>query len=131
MNFKKIVEHKPGSSYWKFNSSLVDDREYTDFIKNSYPNWLEQYKDITTKRLLWDIIKCRIRKERRDKLLELEKEVKRCQEICDETPISENLTGLEETRIRYESAYDYVTQGAIIRSRVRWFEKGEKIIAIS
>ena len=110
LNFKKIVEHKPGPSYWKFNSSLVDDREYTDFTKNSYPNWLEEYKDITSKRLLWDIIKYRIRKEtisfskqkakeHRDKLLELEKEVKRCQEICDETPISENLTGLEETRI--------------------------------
>ena len=142
LNFKKIVEHKPGPSYWKFNSSLVDDREYTDFTKNSYPNWLEECKDITSKRLLWDIIKHRIRKEtisfskqkakeRRDKLLELEKEVKRWQEISDETPTSENLTGLEETRIRYESVYDYVTQGAITRSRVRWFEKGEKIIAIS
>ena len=133
LNFKKIVEHKPGPSYWKFTSSLADDCEYTDFIKNSYPNWLEEYKDITSKRLLWDIIKYRIRKEtisfskqkakeRRDKLLELEKEVKRWQEICDETPTSENLTGLEESRIRYESAYDYVTQGAIIRSPVRWFE---------
>ena len=46
--------------------------------------------------------------------------------MCDESPTSENLTGLEETRIKYESAYDHVTQGAIIRSRVRWFEKGEK-----
>ena len=46
--------------------------------------------------------------------------------MCDESPTPENLTGLEETRIRYESAYDYVTQGAIIRSRARWFEKGEK-----
>ena len=57
--FKKIAEHKPGPSYWKFNSSLVNDREYTDFIKNSYPNWLEEYKDITSKLLLWDIIKYR------------------------------------------------------------------------
>ena len=38
--------------------------------------------------------------------------------ICDKTSTSENLTGLEETQIRYESAYDYVMQGAIIRSRV-------------
>ena len=44
LNFKKIVEHKAGPFYWKFNSNLVDDREYTDFIKNSYPNWLEEYK---------------------------------------------------------------------------------------
>ena len=91
LNFKKIAEHKPGPSYWKFNSSPVNDREYTDFIKNSYPNWLEEYKEITSKRLLWDIIKYRIRKEtitfskrkargRRDKLFELEKEVKRWQD---------------------------------------------------
>ena len=99
--------------------------------------WLVEYKDITSKRLLWDIIKYRIRKEtisfskrkakeRRDELLALERDVKRWQDLCDESPTSENLTGLEETRIRYESAYDYVTQGAIIRSRARWFEKGEK-----
>ena len=56
----------------------------------------------------------------------MEREVKRWQDLCDELPTSENLTGLEETRIRYEFAYDYVTQGAIIRSRARWFEKGEK-----
>ena len=52
------------------------------------PNWLEEYEEITGKRLLWDIIRYRIRKEtisssnrkareRRDKLSELEKEVKR------------------------------------------------------
>ena len=41
LNFKKIAEHKPGPSYWKFNSSPVNDREYTDFIKNSYPNWYD------------------------------------------------------------------------------------------
>ena len=142
LNFKKITEHKRGPSYWNFNSSLVDDREYTDFIKNPNPNWLEEYKEITSKCLLWDIIKYRIRKEtisfskrkareRREKLFELEKEVKRWQEMCDESPTSENLTGLEETQIRYESTYDYVMQGAIIRSRVRWFEKGKKITAIS
>ena len=60
-------------------------------------------------------------KERRDELSALERDVKRWQDLCDESPTSENLTGLEETRIRYESAYDYVTQGAIIRSRARWF----------
>ena len=96
-----------------------------------------EYKDITSKRLLWDIIKYRIRKEtisfskrkakeRCDELLALERDVKRRQDLCDESPTLENLTGLEETRIRYGSAYNYVTQGAIIRSHARWFEKGEK-----
>ena len=109
--FKQVADHKPGPSYWKFNSSLVDDSKYIDFIKSSYPMWLVEYKDITSKRLLWDIIKYRIRKEtisfskrkakeRRDELSALEREVKRWQDLCDESPTPENLTGLEETRIR-------------------------------
>ena len=48
----RIQNHKPGPSYWKFNSSLVDDSNYIDFIKSSYPMWLVEYKDITSKRLL-------------------------------------------------------------------------------
>ena len=61
--------------------------------------------------------------ERRDELSVLETEVKRLQEFLDEAPTPENLTGLEEKHIKYEPAYDYVTQGAIFRSRVRLFEK--------
>ena len=34
--FKQVSDHKPGPSYWKFNSSLVDDSKYIDFIKSSY-----------------------------------------------------------------------------------------------
>ena len=45
---------------------------------------------------------------------------------CDESPTRENLSKLEETRLQYESAYDYIIQGSIIRPRARWFEKGEK-----
>ena len=118
--FKKVADHKPGPSYWKFNSSLADDPKYIDFIKSSYLMWLVEYKDITSKRLLWDIIKHRIRKEtisfskrkakeRRDELSALEREVKRWQDLRNGSPTPENLTGLEETRIRDESAYDYVT----------------------
>ena len=137
LNFKSITEYTRGPSYWKFNSSLVDDPVYTDLINHSYPVWLEEYKEITSKRLLWDIIKYRIRKEtisyskqkareRRDQLSALEKEVKCWEEKCDEFPTVENLSKLEEKRMQYKSAYDYVTQGSIIRSRARWFEKGEK-----
>ncbi|CAH3114440.1 unnamed protein product [Pocillopora meandrina] len=50
--FKKVADHKPGPSYWKFNSSLVDDSKYIDFIKSSHPMWLVEYKDITSKHLL-------------------------------------------------------------------------------
>ena len=120
LNFKSISEHNRAPSYWKFNSSLIEDPVYTDFIKNLYPVWLEDYKEISSKRLLWNITKYRIRKEtishtkrkareRRDQLSVLEKEVKYWVTKCDESPTTENLSKLEETLLQYESAYDYVT----------------------
>ncbi|KAL9963682.1 hypothetical protein ACROYT_G027211 [Oculina patagonica] len=137
LHFKSITNYDRGPSFWRFNSSLADDPVYAEFLKNSYPSWLDEYRDITDKRLLWDIIKYRIRKEtisyskrkardRRDKLSELEKSVKEWEEKCNELPTAENLAKLEEQKIEYEAMYDYITQGAMIRSRARWYEKGEK-----
>ena len=52
--------------------------------------------------------------------------MKEWEEKCNELPTVENLAKLEELKIEYESSYDYITQGAMIRSRARWYEKGEK-----
>ena len=38
------------------------------------------------------------------------------------------LNALEELKIEYNSLHDYFTQGNIIRPRVNWYEKGEKIM---
>lgn len=47
---------KHGLSYWRFNSSLVDDAIYAKMINESYPLWLQEFSEITDKRVLWDII---------------------------------------------------------------------------
>ena len=42
-------------------------------------------------------------------------------------PLSkENLEQLECLQVEYDQLYDYITQGAIIRSRATWYELGEK-----
>ena len=35
-------------------------------------------------------------------------------------------TQLESLQTEYDSMYDYITQGAIIRSRATWYEFGER-----
>ena len=35
-------------------------------------------------------------------------------------------TRLDEARNEYETVYDYIIQGKIIRSRANWYEQGEK-----
>ena len=38
----------------------------------------------------------------------------------------ENLEQLEILKSEYYSIYEYLSQGAIVRSRATWYEKGEK-----
>ena len=89
------------------------------------------------KRVLWDLIKCKIRqqtirysktkaRERRAKLQNLEEDLKECTEKCDSDPNTKNLEELERVQTEYDSMYDYITQGAIIRSRATWYEFGER-----
>ena len=73
-----------GLSYWRFNSSLLEDSSYVELISLKYSEWLDEFKEVADKRVLWDLVKYRIRslnikygkekaKERRARLAEAEK----------------------------------------------------------
>lgn len=122
---------------WKFNASLLEDEEYINKIKERSREWTEENREIQDPRVLWDFIKYKIRyetivyskkkaKERRSVLVSLEERLKYCQVKCDEDPTPENLNDLEIIQTECDRHYDYITQGIIIRSRVNWYEQGEK-----
>ena len=50
-----------GPSYWKFNSSLLEDDTYVQLINFKYHEWLDEFSEVHDKRLLWDLVKYRIR----------------------------------------------------------------------
>ena len=132
------VEMQPtGPSYWKFNSSLLEDPEYINLIKDNVPSWLVEFNEVLDKGLLWDLIKYKIRqvtmkygktkaKERRSRHCEIENKLKECQEIFDSNPTENNAVQLETIKSEYNSLYDYIIQGNVIRSRANWYEHGEK-----
>ena len=99
--------------------------------------WLEEFKEIIDKRVLWDLLKYKIRlftinyskikaRSRRANLIEVEKKLRCCKEKCNAEPSTQNVEELERIQANYDELYDYITQGAIIRSRTTWYEKGEK-----
>ena len=47
-----LNEQNRGPSYWKFNSSLVDDENYVLAINQKVPEWLEEFKEVIDKRVL-------------------------------------------------------------------------------
>jgi len=78
------IDRQPfGPSYWKSNSSRLDDAAYVHLVTPKYHEWLDEFKDDNDKRVLWDLIKYRIRqvsikyskeraRERRNRLAETE-----------------------------------------------------------
>ena len=106
-------------------------------IFEKYKKWQEEGSVFQDPRILWDLIKYKIRyetiafskkKARKGKeiLSALEKNVKECASKCDEDPTHENVNDLEFLQSEYVRHYEYFTQEAIIRSRANWYELGEK-----
>ena len=140
LQINSIEDQVRGPSHWCFNSSLLNDENYFELITVTakYGEWIQDFADVQDKRLLWDLIKYKIKqftisykaKERRNGFQDVENKFKEKEKLCAENPTEENIEALEELKIEYNSLYDYFTQGNIIRSRANWYGKGEKIINI-
>ena len=101
--------------------------------------WLKEFKEVIDKRVLWDLLKYKIRlftidyskikaRSRRANLIKVEGKLRRCKEKCDAEPSIQNVEELERIQANYDELYDYITQGAIIRSRITWYEKGGRFL---
>ena len=137
LSINGIDDSNRGPSFWKFNCSLVNDNNYCGLLDTNIKSWLEEFKDVVDKRVLWDLLKYKIRqltisysktkaRNRRAKLNELEEKLQNCTKKCDNDPSRQNVEDLECLQAEYDQLYDYITQGAIVRSRATWYEKGEK-----
>ena len=61
LHFNNISKQKHGPSICKFNASLAEDDNFITLINESMPIWLDEFNTVTDERLLWDLIKYRIR----------------------------------------------------------------------
>ena len=137
LSINGLADLEKGPNLWKFNSNLINNSAYCELLTTEYANWLEEFKEVQDKRVLWDLIKYKIRqqtirysktkaRERRAKLPNLEEGLKECAEKCDSDPNTKYLEELECLQTEYDSMCDYITQGAIIRSRATWYEFGKR-----
>ena len=98
LELEDIKESQRGPGFWKLNTSLLARPDYVEMISNELPNWLEDARDLSDKRLTGLNLK--------SKLAQLF-----IQNNCQKT-------GRDEK--------DEKVEGIIIRSRARWHEHGEK-----
>ena len=64
--------------------------------------------------------------KRREELAQIEVSLRQAEERLAIDPSEPNLEILEDLKMKYDSHFDYIAKGAIIRSRANWYEKGEK-----
>ena len=117
LSVNSLQDQSFGPSYWKFNSSLLEDHNYIQLIHSEYPKWITEFSEVKDNRVLWDLIKYRIRqttiryskmiaKNRKARLQRLEEILKRCEGNFNIDPSEENITKLDEARSEYETLYD-------------------------
>ena len=112
LSFSGVEDGIRGPSFWKFNSCLVNDQDYCDLLDENVKDWLEKFKEVVDKRVLWDLLKYKIRqltinysktkaRSRRAKESKLEEKLRDCTEKCDADPTKQNIEELECAKTEY------------------------------
>ena len=136
-----IAKERRGPALWKFNNSLVEDEEYIKLIKENYPIISNKYSHLEDKRLKWELFKMEIRvltisysKHKAKKFREKEQDLDvRLEELDSFLSQNTNANGTQEkqqeyARLKQELSliYENRGKGAIICSKARWTEQGER-----
>lgn len=125
-----------GPGFWKLNTSLLQDKEYVDIIKQVIQETVEINSNADPQ-LLWDTIKLQIRgksiqyssrkkREIKNGIKILEKQIQDLELKYSEEPSQNTLDQLTQLKEELDRDVEKCTKGAYIRSRARWQEEGER-----
>ena len=133
VEFNKI---RKGKGLWKINNSLLEDSEYKkiifDLIENLRKNICLQNVDM---RLHWDLFKKEVKQRSIDYCIDKSNKTKDKQLYLQErldyfnkvkVLSDEQKQEIKDIRRELNSLYDYKVHGALVRSRIKWYEEGER-----
>ena len=134
LDIQTIKDTKRGSNHWKMNNSLLEKAEYVSMIEVGIQDWMKECEPIEDHRIKWEYVKYKIRDETikfsktlKNKERVMEKELQMELLKLDKNPTNpENLEKSETIKNKLKSIEDVKMKGLIVRSKVLWYEKGEK-----
>lgn len=136
LNFLKDEGKGPG--LWKLNVTLLNDVEYVAVIEKLIKETLDSKVTFDKDSTSWEWLKYKIRLEsikfskqkaikRRDREKELSLKIKSLEEELTKQNHTDDIQSkLMEAKKQLEDVYDEKMKGIIFRSKVKWFEEGEK-----
>ena len=126
---------------WIFNNTLFKDEQYVAKVRETYSNTLNYFGHLSDKRLLWKMIKMKIRsttiaytkhkaKLSRDRLLEIRRQLEQLDDIiCNNffsLNINQVLQAYDDLKTELKSFYENKGKQAMFRAKCRWVENGER-----
>lgn len=122
------------NKYWKFNSSLIKNKDYCQKIKSLITE-IVNLEELTTAVKKWEFLKYKIRqftisfskqikKDLEKKELDI---IKQLNVYCNKlNPTEDDKQKILNLQPKLDEMYIQRAQGAFIRSRAKWIEEGEK-----
>ena len=137
LNFCNVQNEARGRGYWKFNNSLIQDKEFVEAMKNAIPNFLKSASSYDDPIMKWEFVKYKCRdlsrkisieksRERKSRRVELENRLAELENIITTNSSEEVITVYNNCKSDLEALYNYITEGIIMRSKSNWYEFGEK-----
>ena len=125
-----------GPGFWKLNTSVLEDAEYVAKIKEAIQNTVKDNVNADPL-LLWDTIKLQCRgnsieycsrkkKEKRNKIKEMEKQIWELQNKIEENSTPELEAELEQIKSMLDEEVEKIAKGNILRCQAKWCEEGER-----
>ena len=132
-----LQETARGPGYWKFNNSLVNDPTFVEKTKETVSevavNITSQFEDY---RIGWEFLKYNVRQfsqvyskqkasEHREKRVNLKNKIEKLESNLSENSALEEILEYKNVKAQLDDIYNYITEGTILRSKVRWYEEGQ------
>ena len=120
-----------GKGLWKMNTSHILEDEYKEGLTNLWREWQNRKQEFTDVKRWWDIGKSRIKNytigfsneityRNKSNLQDLEYEINL---LKQNDPNNNELNDLQK---QYDETQSKIAEGARVRSRIKWWEQGEK-----
>ena len=136
LNILPEASFKRGPSYWKFNNSLLSEKSNVELIQREINLIVtDPPQELTDPRAKLEFLKYKIftrnysanrTKSRTKHKTQVENKLKQFAYILSVSSLPDVVKEYEECKAKLESINDHTTQGIILRSKITWYEKGEK-----
>ena len=134
----EALAQKKVPGFWKFNTALLQDESYIAALRIKIPEFKSKYSGLVDSTLKWDLIKMEIRgftvkyskqkaKAFKDREIALQEKINTLQAQAEKHPRNRSIIlELQAQKSRLKRIMTHKTKGAILRSKVRWHEQGER-----